>query len=141
MGSLKENFEVFSSKSDSINMSDLGNILRSMNINVTEAQAQNLIAEICPDAFGTGKVTLAQCEDIYKKASSAPPVSWVEELTKAFQAFDPKNTGKVDVAVLRKALGSIGEKLTKAEIDELIQDAGGGSSIDYKKFIGFLLEH
>merc|ERR1712070_6182 len=129
---LKENFEVFSNKTDGVDMSELGNVLRSVKLNVTEAEAQNYIAEMCPEAFGTGKVTFAQCEAIYKRASSMPPVDWQEVLVKSFRAFDPKGTGKVNVAVLKKALGSIGEKLSKDQIDTLIQDAGGGSEIEYK---------
>ena len=141
-GDLKAAFDVFSAKTDSVPRGEVGNVLRAVKLNPSEAQVTNLIGDCCPNAFNTDKVSFADMDKIHKKATTLlGGVKWDAELLKAFQAFDPKKTGKVDVAALKKALGCIGEKLSSAQLDDMIKDAGGGSSIDYTKFISFLVSH
>jgi calmodulin len=58
-----------------------------------------------------------------------------DEIISAFSTFDNDNAGSIDADELRRILTSMGEKMTDKEVDDLIKDAGGGSSIDYKKFV------
>ena len=58
-----------------------------------------------------------------------------EEIIAAFRSFDNEGSGKISAKDLKLILTSMGEKYTDEQADELIQDAGGGSSINYKKFV------
>ena len=60
-----------------------------------------------------------------------------EDFVKAFQVFDKESTGKVSVGDLRYMLTGLGEKLTDAEVDELLKgvEVDSNGEIDYKKFI------
>mmetsp|Transcript_57876 Transcript_57876/g.87266 ORF Transcript_57876/g.87266 Transcript_57876/m.87266 type:complete len:82 (-) Transcript_57876:285-530(-) len=58
-----------------------------------------------------------------------------DEIIMAFSTFDNGNTGSIDAEELRRVLTSMGDKMTDKEVDSLIKDAGGGSSVDYKKFV------
>ena len=57
------------------------------------------------------------------------------EIIAAFASFDNGNSGKVDAEELRKALTTMGDKLSDREFEELHKYAGGMSNIDYKKFV------
>lgn len=58
-----------------------------------------------------------------------------EPIIAAFKALDNAGSGKVDSDELKSLLVSMGERFTDEEADKLIKDAGGGSSIDYGKFV------
>ena len=55
-----------------------------------------------------------------------------DELRKAFEVFDKDGSGTIDSDELRQVLRTMGENLTEAEIEELIQqaDRDGNGSID-----------
>jgi calmodulin len=57
------------------------------------------------------------------------------DIIAAFKEFDKSGTGKLDAEEFRYIMTTIGEKYTDAEYDELLADAGGGSKIDYAKFV------
>lgn len=55
-----------------------------------------------------------------------------EEIREAFKVFDRDNNGFISTAELRYVLASIGEKLTDAQVDEmvLVADQNGDGQID-----------
>ena len=53
----------------------------------------------------------------------------------AFKALDSDNSGMINAKELRQLLTTMGDKMTAEEVDNLIEDAGGGSSIDYAKLV------
>jgi calmodulin len=58
-----------------------------------------------------------------------------DEIISAFATFDNEKNGSIDAEELRRILTSMGDKMSDSEVDDLIKDAGGGSSIDYKEFV------
>lgn len=58
-----------------------------------------------------------------------------EPIINAFKDLDNAKSGKVDAEELKTLLTSLGEKYDDAEADKLIEDMGGGPSIDYEKFV------
>lgn len=46
-----------------------------------------------------------------------------EEIREAFKVFDCDNNGFISTAELRHVLNSIGEKLTDAQVDEMVLEA------------------
>ena len=58
-----------------------------------------------------------------------------EPIVAAFKALDNAGSGKIDAEELKALLTSFGDKYTDEEADKLIEDMGGGSSIDYVKMV------
>ena len=64
-----------------------------------------------------------------------------EDIIQAFKVFDPENTGIIKADKLRLIMMNLGEKLTDAEIDELIREADKerNEKIDYERFVNILM--
>jgi Ca2+-binding EF-hand superfamily protein len=62
----------------------------------------------------------------------------------AFRVFDPEGTGYISIGELRYVLTSMGEKLTDAEVDELLRRAAYDrteiGTIAYEEFVMRLLQ-
>ena len=64
-----------------------------------------------------------------------------EDIIQAFKVFDPDNSGIIKADKLRLIMMNLGEKLTDAEIDELIREADKerNEKIDYERFVNLLM--
>ncbi|CAJ1945929.1 unnamed protein product [Cylindrotheca closterium] len=58
-----------------------------------------------------------------------------EPIIAAFKALDNAGSGKIDAEELKQLLTAMGEKYTDEEADKMIEDMGGGDSIDYAKMV------
>lgn len=58
-----------------------------------------------------------------------------EEVIDAFRALTPDGGSSIQAEDLKRLLTTMGEKFTDDEADALLADAGGGSKIDYAKFV------
>jgi Ca2+-binding EF-hand superfamily protein len=58
-----------------------------------------------------------------------------EEIISCFKVLDTDKKGKISVDDLRHFLTTMGEPMSDSEFDQLVKDAGGGSSIDYAAFV------
>jgi calmodulin len=65
-------------------------------------------------------------------ASKSKDIDPEEEIRAVFKVFDRDNNGVISAAELREVMSSIGEKLTDAELDEIISevDQDGNGTID-----------
>lgn len=64
------------------------------------------------------------------------------KMVEAFKFFDKDNSGYITAEELRSVLDSIGEKLSKAEIEEIIRqaDVDGDHTINYQEFVRFIMQ-
>ncbi|XP_037948978.1 uncharacterized protein LOC119680298 [Teleopsis dalmanni] len=64
-----------------------------------------------------------------------------EKTYEAFRVFDKNGTGRISMNELRCIMTSLGEKLTKEEVEELIQDADidVNGQINYAEFIAYMI--
>lgn len=53
----------------------------------------------------------------------------------AFKALDNAGTGKLNAAELKQLITSLGDPYPDELADKLIADMGGGSEVDYEKFV------
>ena len=58
-----------------------------------------------------------------------------EEIIEAFRTLTSDGGTKITEDDLRRCLTTMGEKFSDSEVDQMIKDAGGGSKIDYAKFV------
>lgn len=58
-----------------------------------------------------------------------------EDIISAFRTLDTEGKGKISEDDMRRYMTTMGEKMTDRDFDIFMKDAGGGSSIDYAKFV------
>ncbi|VDO03792.1 unnamed protein product [Rodentolepis nana] len=104
-----------------VNDRDIGTILRSLGLCPSEAELKDFISQIennPPSGIINYERFFPAVRDImlYGKFDILPE----EEITRAFQALDPKKTGFVDQEVLKEHLLTEGESFTQEEMDEML---------------------
>eukprot|EP01122_Echinamoeba_exundans_P007377 TRINITY_DN2258_c0_g1_i1.p1 TRINITY_DN2258_c0_g1~~TRINITY_DN2258_c0_g1_i1.p1 ORF type:complete len:157 (+),score=56.77 TRINITY_DN2258_c0_g1_i1:23-472(+) len=134
----KEAFSLFDKDGDgSITNKELGIVMRSLGQNPTEAELQQMIAEV--DTDGNGTIDFPEFLTLMAKKMVSQDSE--EDIREAFKVFDKEGTGYIQAAELRHVLTSIGEKLTEEEVDELLREAdvGGDGRIKYEDFVKVML--
>jgi hypothetical protein len=58
-----------------------------------------------------------------------------DEIIGCFRLLDTEGSGFVKADDLRRMLTTMGEKMSDREVDQLLEDAGGGAKVDYAKFV------
>eukprot|EP00004_Rigifila_ramosa_P010235 TRINITY_DN22039_c0_g1_i1.p3 TRINITY_DN22039_c0_g1~~TRINITY_DN22039_c0_g1_i1.p3 ORF type:complete len:127 (-),score=41.67 TRINITY_DN22039_c0_g1_i1:43-423(-) len=119
-------------------MSDLGPAMRSLGLFPTEAEVEEMVREY---DNGSGSLEFARfcnimvdnMKDIHSEAEHKATVD-------AFRVFDKDNTGRVTVDEMREILSTLGEKLSEAEINDMLKDAPmDGGKIKYEEFTKMLM--
>ena len=64
-----------------------------------------------------------------------------EELREAFKVFDKDGNGFISAAELRHVMTNLGEKLSDAEVDEMIREADvdGDGQVNYEEFVKMMV--
>eukprot|EP00877_Chromochloris_zofingiensis_P009087 jgi/Chrzof1/4431/Cz14g12250.t1 len=134
----KEAFALFDKDNDGcITTPELGTVMRALGKNPTEAQVKSIAKEVDPDNRGT--INLQEflgvmSRDIKGYDSEA-------DIRNAWKVFDKDNKGVISTAELRHVLSSIGEKLSPAEMEEMIKesDPDNDGMIQYEEFVKMLM--
>jgi calmodulin len=135
------------SKGD-ITASELGEVMRSLGLNPSEAELRDMVDEVDVDQSGAidfhgdwdhewtdrENATKHEPEFLTMMSQKVEPSDVEKELRQAFNVFDRDNSGTISAAELRNVLSSLGENLTDEQIDEMIRsaDKDGNGSIDCK---------
>ncbi|KAF9964134.1 hypothetical protein BGZ70_006901 [Mortierella alpina] len=134
---LKEAFNLYDRKgTGSISSSDLGHLLRAIGQNPSEAEIKELINQAEPTLSFDAFSKIAMRPDGFK------PAGTVDQLVEGFKVFDPKDNGTISITDLRRLLTTMGEPLTKEEIDQLLVAAkvDSNNNISYDTFVRDLLK-
>ena len=132
----REAFSLFDKDGDgTITTSELGTVMRSLGTNPTAVELQDMINEV--DADGNGTVNfpefLTMCSRKMKDTDCE------EELAEAFSVFDRNGRGVVSIDEMKHVMSSLGERLSDAELEEMVQMAGEGE-VDYRAFVRLMTE-
>merc|ERR1719201_1952535 len=134
----KEAFSLFDKDGDgTITTKELGTVMRSLGQNPTEAELQDMINEV--DADGNGTIDFPEFVSLMaRKMKDTDPE---EELIEAFKVFDRDEDGFISAGELRSSMMNLGEKLTDAEVDEMIREADmdGDGQINYDEFVKMMM--
>ncbi|XP_071502886.1 neo-calmodulin-like [Diadema antillarum] len=131
----QEAFGLYDRDGDGIVSTDLlGEMMRSLGSCPTEAEVAESIA--MEDPHGKGAIDFKTFTRIMETHMSQSQVD-AEEFRDAFRVFDKDDTGTLSAAELRHVMTSLGEKLTDAEVDEMIREADVRSDgrINYEEFV------
>ncbi|KAF9154659.1 hypothetical protein BGX20_004621, partial [Mortierella sp. AD010] len=136
---IKDAFNMFDRKgSGNVATSSLGDLLRSINQNPTQAEIQELAAQADPS--GTGVISYDAFTKVALRVDGFKPAATTDQLVDGFKAFDPENTGTISAKVLRQVLTTMGEVLSEAEVDTFLAGAvDKDGNVNYETFARDLL--
>ena len=120
-----------------ITTKELGTVMRSLGQNPTEAELQDMIAEV--DADGNGTVDFPEFLSLMARRMKDSDSE--EELKEAFRVFDKDQNGFISAAELRHVMANLGERLTDAEVDEMVREADvdGDGRINFDEFVKVMM--
>ena len=133
---LKDVFEMFdTSKTGKLTKSDLGSVLNQFDIRVASEDIDKMFKEA--DVLGKGNIGFPEFMSMMSKKMQM--TSSEVQLKRAFGAFDKAGEGKIPTPYLSDELTSRGDKLSRKEMQTLIDIAENESQeIVYQMFIGQL---
>ena len=122
---LRELMELFDfDDSKTLNFKELVIILRSLGMELDDVEVQNLVVETLQK--GETRLTLEMVEQIVAKqlnTSGGESTMGEEELEEAFRVFDKDQDGKIGESDLAMVMMSLGETLTREELEEMMVEA------------------
>ncbi|KAF9201548.1 hypothetical protein BGZ59_002650 [Podila verticillata] len=136
----KEAFSLFDRKGNGhIESANLGDLLRALGQNPTQAKVRELVTEADPS--GTGTINFDTFVKVLMRPDGFKPAGTRYEFINGFKVFDKDGSGYIPQGELRYVLTNLGEKLTDAEVDELVKgvDVDSNGRINYEIFVDLIL--
>ena len=133
----REAFTLFDKDADGfITTEELGNVMRSLGQNPTEAQLEDMISEL--DVDGNGSLDFPEFLTMLNRRTRTNE-DIEEKLVEAFKVFDVDGSGFIQSADLRVIKARLGEILSDEEIDQMIRsaDVDGDGQLNLEEFILF----
>jgi len=133
MGEFHEAFSLFDKDGDGhITSKELGTVMLALGQHPTENDLKNIIDEV--DVEGDGTVTFS--EFLYLIAPRMNDCISQADIEKSFRVLDDKMEQVVSAQKLRHMWMTMGEKLSKEEIDETFSkhDIDPDGQVTYKQF-------
>ena len=135
----KDAFLLFDKRGDSkIDSTQLGDVLRALGLNPTEAEIKKIVNEI--DPHGTRRLTYEEFLPICRSQKQKKTQGTMEDFIEGLRVFDKDGNGTISSAELRHVLTSLGEKLSDEEVDSLltgIEDSQG--QVNYEDFVKMVM--
>ena len=134
----KSIFDMYDSNKDgNVNSLELANILKSININITDEEIKEIMTEI--DLEGNGEINYDEFISILNRKEK--DVDNEEELLKAFKVFDKEGNGLININELKHIMLSAGNNLSESEINNMLTEADTDMDgyINYEEFIRSIL--
>lgn len=131
----KEAFSLYDKKGNgTVENAAVGDLLRAVGQNPTNAQVAELVQSL------QKPLTFDAFVDLASKGNFKPQGT-VEEFVQGFQVFDKDGNGFISSGELRYVLTSLGEKLSEAEVDELLKNAEVDKNgfVNYESFVKMIM--
>ncbi|XP_003745544.1 myosin-2 essential light chain [Galendromus occidentalis] len=144
VGDYQEAFNLFDSRGDGkINVSQLGDVLRALGQNPTEAD----VVKFTSQASGgnskdkdNARISFDEFLPILAAISKARPSDTPEDFIEGLRHFDKDGNGFISSAELRHLLTTLGEKLSDDEVEQLLngqEDLHG--NVNYEDFVRMVM--
>ncbi|KAG0019202.1 hypothetical protein BGZ81_009881 [Podila clonocystis] len=116
----REGFNLFDRAGNgTIGTESLGDLLRALGQNPTQDEVEQLVRSADPS--GRRSIGFDAFLKILLRPDGFRPAGTYDEFVKGFKVFDKEGDGYISSGELRFVLTSLGEKLTDAEVDELLK--------------------
>lgn len=93
--------------------------MRNLGQNPTEEALRQMINEV--DADGSGTIDFPEFLTLMARKMKAQDSE--AEIIEAFKVFDKDSSGKISADELRQVMNNLGERLSDAEVEEMIREA------------------
>ncbi|KAF9403934.1 hypothetical protein BGZ94_004452 [Podila epigama] len=140
MAKFKEAFSLFDRKGTGhIEAASLGDLLRALGQNPTQAKVRELVAEADPS--GSNSINFETFKTILLRPDGFKPAGTRHEFVNGFKVFDKEGNGYISQAELRYVLTNLGEKLTETEVEELMKgiEVDNSGKVNYENFVDLIL--
>ncbi|GAN10979.1 calmodulin-like isoform 1 [Mucor ambiguus] len=129
----REAFMLFDKDNNgTIDTSELGAVMRSLNMNPTDTELKDMINEV--DGNGNGSIEFEEFVAMLSRKRRGSEIQ--EEIKETFRVFDRDGNGYISESELRHIMASVGEKLTEDELNVMLREADvdGDGQINYEEF-------
>ena len=117
---IKEIFMLFDKNSDGfVHTKELGTVVRAINLNPTESEINEMERKV--DRDSTGQFNLQSLENLIRE--SGKDTDTLDDIINAIKVFDQDNDGKIPVEEFKSVMMKMGERMSEAEIMEIISDS------------------
>ncbi|KAK7162223.1 hypothetical protein R3I94_004772 [Phoxinus phoxinus] len=136
----KEAFGLFDRVGDSkVSYNQVADIMRALGQNPTNKDVKKILGDPTPDDYANKRLDFEAFLPMLQTVDGILKGT-VDDYVEGLRVFDKEGNGTVMGAELRIVLSTLGEKMTEAEIDSLMQgqeDENG--SIHYEAFVKHIL--
>uniref|UniRef100_A0A7S2JGA8 Calmodulin n=1 Tax=Alexandrium andersonii TaxID=327968 RepID=A0A7S2JGA8_9DINO len=134
-------FNLFDKDGDgTIVTSNLGQVMRCLGLNPTDAELKQYIAESDENCDG---ILEFESEFLPLMARKCRDIDDEDDLIQAFVPFDREGNGSIQIAEFRHLMTTLGDELDEDEVDKMIEAVGCDNEgrIDYREFIRLCLSN
>jgi myosin light chain 6 len=138
---IQEIFSLFETRGNGkVEATKIGDILRALGLNPTEAEVHKLVGEVKDGGQG---IALQGFLPLYQAVAKRnhEKTSTAEDFIEGFRVFDKDSNGTISSAELRHLLTTLGEKMEEVDVENLIapfEDQHG--NINYEDFVKHILQ-
>merc|ERR1711872_961389 len=139
IGLYQDQFGRVAGEDGSVDSSQVSSIMRAIGQNPSEAEIQDMVNQV--DKDGTGSIDFP--EFLMMMSLKIDSENAEDEMREAFQVFDGDGNGFINRQELACVMSNLGESLTPAEIQGMIDEADvdGDGQINYEEFYNMMSGH
>ena len=134
----KDAFEMFDKNKDGkITITELANVMRSLNLDPTEEELKEMIDEV--DLDGNGEIDFEEFVTLMNRRSKETDTE--EVILNAFRVFDIEGNGLLSITDMRHIMINMTNSGLEDDLDDILinADTDGDGFIKYEEFIRMLL--
>merc|ERR1712176_4490 len=137
----REAFQLFDRSGDErIKMGQAGDVFRALGQNPTNKEVMKVLNNPKPEDMNAKTLTFDEFLPMLATISKQQDPGSYDDFVEGLRVFDKEGNGTVNAAELRHVLGTLGEKLSEDEVEQLLnghEDNNG--QINYEDFIKVVL--
>uniref|UniRef100_A0A8C4PZG3 EF-hand domain-containing protein n=1 Tax=Eptatretus burgeri TaxID=7764 RepID=A0A8C4PZG3_EPTBU len=117
-----------------------GDLMRALGMNPTNAEVDKLLGNPRKDEMQSKYLDFEQFLPMFHAISKCKELGSLEEFVEGLRVFDKDGNGTVMAAELRHVLGTLGEKMSEDEIEQLLAGhEDGNGCINYEDLVNQIL--